>query len=148
MEKCIIEQYRDLIRECEDLERRIGMRQKQIERAERVKDKVRGGEGGNAPFTIEGIKDRAYSDNKSDLQRSMIRLSFLREQQYKMLDEVESYIAAVPDSELRMIMRYHYQDGYSWPKTARLLGEGYTADAVRISVKRFLKEDEKRMSKM
>lgn len=148
MEKCIIEQYRDLIRECEDLERRIGMRQKQIERAERVKDKVRGGEGGNTPFTIEGIKDRAYSDNKSDLQRSMIRLSFLREQQYKMLDEVESYIAAVPDSERRMIMRYHYQDGYSWSKTARLLGEGYTADAVRISVKRFLKEDEKRMSKM
>ena len=148
MEKCIIEQYRDLIKECEDLENRIKTRQKQLDRAERVKDKVRGGAGGNTPFTIEGIKDRAYSDNKTKLQRSMMRLSFVRGEMCRMLDEVETYIAAVPDSERRMIMRYHYQDGYSWSETARLLGEGYTADAVRISAKRFLKEDKKRMDEM
>lgn len=144
MERAFFEQYRDLIKECGDLEERIRDTQKKLERAELVKDKVKGGAGGGVPFTVEGINDRAYSGNKTTLQMSMMRLYEHRMQQYKMLDEVETYIAAVPDSERRMIMRYYYQDGRTWSEVARILGEGYTEDAIRISMERFWKKEEKK----
>lgn len=150
MEKAIIEQYRDIIKETQDLEHRVRKLKGKLDQMERtsVKDKVRGGAGGHDVFTIEGINNREYSDRKTKIYREMyesyMRLQDHIDRKYAMLAEVETYIAAVPDAERRLIMRYHYQDGYSWSKTARMLGEGYTADAVRISIKRFLSEEEKK----
>lgn len=144
-----IEQYRMLKREHADLNVRAGKLKRELAVMEKksVRDRVRGGSGGEMPYTVEGIQDKEYSKRKTALQRSFLRMQFLEERLVDMLDEVETYIAAVPDSERRMIMRLHYQDGYSWTKTARILGEGYTADAIRISTQRYLKEESKKHCK-
>lgn len=49
-----------------------------------------------------------------------------------------SYINGVDDSQLRMIMRFKFIEGYSWVKTAMLIGGGNTADSCRKSVSRYI----------
>lgn len=144
-----IEQYRMLKREHADLNVRAEKLKRELAVMEKksVRDRVRGGSGGEMSYTVEGIQDKEYSKRKTALQRSFLRMQFLEDRLVDLLDEVETYIAAVPDSERRMIMRLHYQDGLSWAKTARILGEGYTADAIRISTQRYLKEESKKYCK-
>lgn len=145
MDTDIIEQYRKVKKECEDLNARARMLRKELADMEsgKVRDRVRGGIGGETAYIVEG-QSRAYSKKKTALQRSLLRMEQLQEWLYESLDEVETYIAAVPDPEKRLIMRLHYQDGLSWSKTARNMGEGYSPDAIRVSIMRFLREEKKK----
>ena len=55
-------------------------------------------------------------------------------------DSVEKYIDSIEDSRKRNIMRYRYIDGMTWRETAKKLGPGNSEDAVRMEIKRFLKQ--------
>lgn len=50
---------------------------------------------------------------------------------------LEAYIASVPDSYLRQIMRLRFVDGLKWHKVASKLG-GTTAEACLMAVRRYL----------
>lgn len=54
---------------------------------------------------------------------------------------IEAYIENVKDDELRDILRLKYIMGYSWPKVARKMRCGVSADAARMRVERFLKKN-------
>jgi len=51
--------------------------------------------------------------------------------------ELESFIASMEDSQLRLIFRLRYIDGYNWPQVAWRLG-GNTADSARMIHNRYL----------
>ena len=68
--KHILDQYSDLRKEIEEVQEKIDRldidieklkkRIHEIESGEKVKDKVRGGDGGNQSFNIEGIPIKEY----------------------------------------------------------------------------------------
>lgn len=114
--KSILKQYRYILKENTDLERRIENIKKQLEKLEtegNVVDKVSGGEGGKQHFRIEGFPVAEYSTKKTRLLSQMLRyehnLKFIEESE----KEVCEFINGIPDSRARMIFRFYYEDGMS-----------------------------------
>ena len=56
------------------------------------------------------------------------------------LMEIEIFIASVDDSMMRRILEYRCCKLRSWQDVADILGEGYTADSVRQTYHRFIKD--------
>ena len=61
--------------------------------------------------------------------------------------EVEEYIETIPFSDIRQIMRLHYEEGYNWIQISHELNSifsskvtKYTADSVRMKHDRYLKK--------
>ncbi len=55
-----------------------------------------------------------------------------------MIREVESYISGVDNPIMRIILRLRYSDGKSWEEVSKVLGPGYSKDAVRKKCERFM----------
>ena len=53
---------------------------------------------------------------------------------------LERYITGIEDSYIRQILSLRFVSGLSWRQVAATIGPGYTADAVRMAVKRFIGE--------
>ena len=91
--------------------------------------------------SIEQQLERSYPDCKEKNEILMVR-----KEQYKnlildlekMIGEVETFINNVEQSRMRIILKLRYIDGKTWNKIARILGKGYTADAVRKEHDRYL----------
>lgn len=145
MDTKLIKEYRELKLERKDIANRIAKLEKELDELgqQPVRDKVRGGEGGKEGYTVEG-KGRDYSNKKTALQTSRMRLGRIEQELDERLKEVEEFIERVPSGFQRIALRLHYQDGLSWNKTAEKLGQGYTGDAVRISTTRYLKKIERK----
>ena len=77
-------------------------------------------------FYIEGVNIPEYEKKVKRLRRKLHRrLDELMEKR----EELEEYIATVPDSELRMIFALRYINGLSWRQIAAhmgVLGDGST----------------------
>jgi len=127
------------------LNKEIELLKKQIEEAEyaiknhTVSDAVTGSnpEWPYQPctFHIEGVAipeyDRRIKRLRNKLKRRLEELMEKRE-------ELEEYIARVPDSMMRMILTLRYVNGLSWQQVASHIGGGNTADSVRKMHDRFL----------
>lgn len=133
VEEKLLKQYRHLVMEIKDIDRRIISHN----RAEVKRDTVRGGYGGTQRFDIEGQSET--------LEKSRLQMEILKKKQKRVeLEErtaaVEKFIDAVDDSRMRQILRLRYMDGMSWNETAKNIGELGQGDAVRISCSRFLRK--------
>ena len=136
MDKRKLEQLAPLRRELEDIEKRINKLE-----SDTTIDGVRGSSK-NYPyvqhtFKIEGInhKGRNYLKRKWISCRNKIRLT---------IKYIEEELENINDSELRQIIRYKYEDELDYNVIAHKMNDGkrngsYTADGVRMKVKRFLK---------
>lgn len=114
--KTDIRQYRYILKEIKDLEKRMKSIQKQLDKLETsgsVIDTVSGGYGGTQIFKIEGIPEGIYSKKKSSLLFQKMR----HRENLDRLSEIEksvcSFIDGIPDSEDRTIFRMYYEDGFS-----------------------------------
>lgn len=89
-------------------------------------------------FHIEGVAIPEYEKRvkrlRNKLQRRLEELMEKRE-------ELEEYIATVPDSMIRMILTLRYINGLSWQQVANHIGGGNTADSVRKMHDRFLAKE-------
>lgn len=56
-------------------------------------------------------------------------------------NRLNRYINTVDDSEIRMILSFRYINGLCWSQVAASIGEGYTADSVRMKCSRFLERN-------
>lgn len=54
---------------------------------------------------------------------------------------LERYIADVDDSLLRQILTYRFINGLPWEQVAACIGDGYTADSVRMMCNRYIKRN-------
>lgn len=153
--KEVLSQYSDLqeeikeIREkIEKLENNITRLQKTIDRIEAgevVKDKVRGGLGGQQNFNIEGIPFPEYEKKRSNLlmQKLLLnqRKSTLEILEFGLLEktnEVEEFIAAIQDSRMRRIVNLRVLENLSWNKVADRIGGGNTEGSVKMAFQRFI----------
>lgn len=133
VEEKLLKQYRHLVMEIRDIDRRIIKHN----RAEVQRDTVRGGYGGTQRFDIEGQPETL---EKSRLQMEILRKKQKRAELEASTAAVEKFIDAVDDSRMRQILRLRYMDGMSWNETAKNIGEFGQGDAVRISCSRFLRK--------
>lgn len=153
--KEVLSQYSDLqeeikeIREkIEKLENNIAKLQKTIDRIEAgevVKDKVRGGLGGQQNFNIEGIPFPEYEKTRSNLlmQKLLLnqRKSTLEILEFGLLEktnEVEEFIAAIQDSRMRRIINLRVLENLSWNKVADRIGGGNSEDGIKKAYYRFI----------
>lgn len=155
--KEILIQYSDLQEETketrnkiENLETAISKTEKriaQIEAGETVKDKVRGGLGGQQSFKIEGVPLKEYNQKKSDLMVKKLllnqRKSTLEILEFDLLqktNEVEEFITTLEDSRMRRIINLRFIEGLSWNKVADRIGGGNTEDSIRMAFNRFIEK--------
>lgn len=155
--KSILTQYSDMQKEAvetrekidklEHTIKKIEKRIKQIEEGELVKDKVRGGLGGQQSFSIEGVPLKEYQQKKSDLMVKKLLLN-QRKSTLEILEfdivqktnEVEEFIASIDDSRMRRIISLRYIEGLSWNKIADKIGGGNTEDSIRMAFNRFMEK--------
>ena len=89
-------------------------------------------------FHVEGV---AIPDYEKRLQHLKNKLQRRTEELIDKREELEDYIATVPDSLIRQILTLRYINGLSWHQVAQHIGGGNTADSVRMAHNRFLREN-------
>ena len=61
----------------------------------------------------------------------------------KLINELEYELNKIDDSEIKQIIRYKYEDNLSYIQIANKMNKKgrkeYTADGIRMKIKRFLK---------
>lgn len=120
--KQVLKQYRYILLENADLEKRIRRTREQLEKLEsggNVVDTVRGGEGGIQHFKIEGFPVAEYSQKKTRLQWHMLRYEKNMAVLSQIEQEVCEFLDNIPDSRTRLIFRYYYEDGMPQEQIAR-----------------------------
>ena len=155
--KHILDQYSDLRKEIEEVQEKIDKlnveipkikkRIHEIENGEKVKDKVRGGDGGNQSFNFEGIPIKEYEQKKTALYSKKLlliqrktTLELLKLEIEQKQNDVEEYIASIDDSRMRRIVSMRYIDNLSWNQVADRIGGGNTEGSVKMAFQRFMKE--------
>ena len=136
MDEKILKQYRHLVIEIRDIDKRIMAHNAAVTQS----DTVKGGYGGFQKFSVEGQTDRGATLEKSQLQMNILQKKKKRVELSKKTAEVEMFIDSIDDSRMRQIMRLRYVDGLSWNETAKRIGELGQGDAVRVSCSRYMKK--------
>ena len=105
--KARLNKYREAEAEASRLEREIARWYSKAERMTTAIKLVPGGEGGRSlENSVEAID--ALAGKLGEKRRETVRLR----------REIEDVIAAVPDGQLRMLLRYRYIDGMTWERVA------------------------------
>lgn len=152
MEREILIQYTDLVKEQKEINARIAELEKDIDRLERkyanmpdVVEVVKGGYGGD-----ERVQIRGYSQErqrfKTDLAIKKLLLSqrraLLTTLEFEILEkanDVSEYIASIDNSYMRRLISFRVIDGLKWEEVAAKMGGGNSEDTVKKAFYRFLK---------
>lgn len=134
MNQKILRQYRDLVKEVEELKNRTLEAQK-LSSMQVIKDSV-SGSNPHFPyqkniFTIEGL-EQINSRRKKILQKRIERCERLKL-------EIEEFIDAIEDSKTRRVFHLRYIRGCSWEKISRILGGWDESYARKIHDRWWLK---------
>lgn len=144
LNKNVLSQYDDLLRELKEVENRIANVKAEIRRIEKegeVTDMVAGGYGGIQHFTIHGFPEPEYRKKKALLRNREIILNALKSEIEETVNDVQVYINGIEDSHTRRILSMRYVDGMKWRQIAENIGGGNTEDAVRKTAERFLERE-------
>lgn len=144
MDKNILAQYDDLLRETKEVEQRLDNVKAEIRRIEdegEVTDMVAGGYGGIQHFTITGFPVPEYKRKKAILRHREIVLNGLKNEIEATINDVQVFINSIEDSHIRRIVSMRYIDGLTWRQIAMRIGGGNSEDAVRKTVERFLRQE-------
>ena len=135
MDKIILIQYCDLQEEIKGVRKRILELEKAIkvmeEKGYSEIDTVKGGSGGIQHFKIEGFPYEKYSKRKTLLYARKSILETLEFDLLEMTNDVEEFIATVPDSKIRMILTMRFIDGLSFEQ----IGDRLNYDRTSVSKK-------------
>lgn len=151
-------QFYDLVREKEEVSRRIDKLELNIKTLEEdlrrmmdshetVKDKVYGGFGGEQGFVIEGFPQREFDGKREALTRKRQRLlqQELIENELLIriegqLSEIMAYRNAIEDSQVRRIFEYRVISGLKWADVAKKMGHPDGEESYRKVLSRFFEE--------
>lgn len=76
-------------------------------------------------------------EDREQIERFLVEKREICQKRQK---EIEDFILAIDDSLNRQIFTYRYLLGYSWGRTARLIGGGNSGDGIRQRCYRYLKD--------
>lgn len=138
-------QYTELLKEREDIRRRLRRTEARLEKIEKdgclVADSVTCGKRGKKPLGTKVIRGIPFPELKELRRRLGIQKAQLRKAEAVITENVqavEEYIQGVTDSRMRRLLRYRYLDGLGWTEVAIRMGGRHTADSCRMAVERFL----------
>ena len=142
MTKQDLEQYNDLLIECEENEIEIKKIEREIDDLKNmtVKDSVSGGFGGTQHFVIEGTPVKSYNSKINVLRSTQLTMMKLQHMAVEKRDEIEKFISSVDNSRIRRIIRYKYIDCLSWYEVAERIGGKSNSESVKKELERFLKK--------
>lgn len=143
MKRTALEQYISLKAEIKEIESRIQRLQGKLQRINdegNVRYAVKGGDGGQQTFHIEGFPVAEEDEAKYLLSKNIRLLEDRRAKAAEQVVEVEQYINTIEDSRMRRMITLRYLDNLSWWKVADRMGKGYTEDSCKKQMERFLKE--------
>lgn len=150
MDKNILIQYSDLVKEVEDLRRRIQKNQDDINKLEIVSDSVKGTrkDGTIGSITITGFPSPRYYKLKRVLHTRQTLLAHKEDELLELINQVDDFINSIEDSELRMIFRFYYMDNLNWLQVAHRMNgifpkKKYTEDSCRCKHNRYFEKNEK-----
>jgi len=145
--KKLLEQYSNLQKEKKDIEESVYKIQHKLnvleQKGYKVKDSVKGGDGGIQIFKIEGFPYPEYTKTKTRLLERRQLLKIREEQIEEILRQIEVYINTIDNSEVRRIITYRYINNMTWQQVSGKMGKYYTADGCRVLLNRFIKRNEK-----
>ena len=148
MDKNILVQYCDMKKEIKDIRARIRKLDKFLENPPVVSDTVRGSrkDGTIGPIKVTGIPLPAYARKIKLRGRYRQILEKKEEELLELACQAEEYIQMIPKSELRIMFRLYYIDGYNYLGVARRMSSmfpkrRYTEESVRKKVTRFFEEN-------
>lgn len=148
MDKFALRQYERVKRELPEVRKRADRADRELKKLENiienetVRDVVKGGEGGWQTFHIEGIPNGVPIDQaRSVLETRKALLKNQIEQCSLLLQQVETFIANLEDSEIRQIIYHRFVSGATWANVAARMGSFYTEDMVRMIFNRFMSEE-------
>lgn len=145
MNKELLSQYKNLVREFEMEDGRIKVMEKEIEEMgpdhDAAADVVNRGRKGRRSLGIQvvhGCEDytrvnRSRAKLRERKARQELRLVNIE----NTIMDIEEFINSVRDSEIRILLRLYYIEGRSWREAALSMGEGYSEDACKKRVQRF-----------
>lgn len=137
IDKTVFFEVRNLEKEYEDIERRI-----QEEKNKKITDSVQGSSK-YFPYIKHNCVISGYGDEKK-LKRYEKMLKNKKRQIEKKLLYFEYQLHYVKDSEMRMILRFKYIDGFKNYQIANKMNEistnEFTEDGVRMKIKRFFEK--------
>ena len=148
MDKSILVQYCDMKEEIKDIRARIKKLDKYLDNPPIVSDTVKGTrkDGTIGPIRITGIPEPVYARKRKLRERYQQLLERKEEELLELTCQAEEYIQTIPKSELRIMFRLYYIDGYSYLGVARRMNSmfprrRYTEDSVRKKITRFFEEN-------
>ncbi len=123
MDKKTLRQYMDLIKEIQELEKRINKR-------EIVRDSVRASNP-HFPYQSMVVQLEGVEEDKI-IEKRLSILNKRKAKCEKMKLKIEKFIANISDSRTRRIFELRYFYGYSWEKISRTLGSCNESYARKI----------------
>ena len=141
----MLAQYTELLKEREDIRRRLRRTEARLEKIEEggylVADSVTCGKRGKKPLGTKVIRGIPFPELKELRRRLGIQKAQLERAEAAITENVravEEYIQGITDSRMRRLLRYRYLDGFGWTEVAIRMGGRHTADSCRMAVERFL----------
>ena len=143
--RTLLEQIDSIKAEKQDLENRIKSLEK--ERIPKTVDSVQASSK-EYPYIqhtvkIEGYNNYRYIRNRKARNTYKKQIKSKIQKLDKLINELEYELNKIEDSEIKQIIRYKYEDNLSYIQIAYKMNEkrnrDYTADGIRMRIKRFLK---------
>lgn len=151
MEKLVLEQYYHLREEIKDLRKRIDQGEKYLREMEeegyQVSDSVKGTrkDGTIGSIRITGFPLLEYERVKTMTKKRIVKLRIMEDDLLEVMNQVDDFINAIPQSDLRQIFRLYYLDDMTWLQVATNMNRRfpkkkrkYTADGCRMAHNRYL----------
>ena len=145
MDKTILIQYADMQQEVKDLRQRIIALEKKLDKLEVVSDTVKGtrSDGTYGPIKITGYPLPEYYEKSSKLKKALGKLQWKELELLDLMSQAEEYIQSIPNSELRIMFRLYYIDGYSWVKVANAMNSMFPNRKVKYTDENCRKRNER-----
>ena len=143
MKKTVLEQYINLQKEIKEISARIARLEQKLKRINEegnVRYAVKGGDGGQQTYHIEGFPVAEEDETKYPLRKNIRLLEERKAKAAEQVIEVEKYISSIDDSRMRRMVTLRYIDDLPWWKVANRMGRGHTEDSCKKQMERFLKE--------
>ena len=151
MDKQILIEYADMKEEIKDLRRRIREDEKKLEKLNHlvVVDSVTCGKKGKKPIRtikVEGRPTMDISRIQKTLAKKRNQMDTFELELLELQIRAEEFIETMQKSELRMMFRFYFLDGLSYPKVAKRMNASnpdkdiaYTDENVKKRIQRFFK---------
>lgn len=153
MEKLVLEQYYHLREEIRDLRKRIDQGEKYLREMEeegyQVSDSVKGTrkDGTIGSIRITGFPLLEYERVKTMTKKRIVKLRIMEDDLLEVMNQVDDFINAIPQSDLRQIFRLYYLDDMTWLQVATNMNRRfpkkrikYTEDSCRKRHDRYLEK--------